>query len=422
MTDENIKFNLSAAAHRLLENEPFYGALSRQINKSASTALPTIGVRFNKDLGGFELMYNPKFMASLEDTHVSGVLKHEFLHILWLHVTSRKPEDVKPIVWNFAADLAINSHLQGQLPENCLMPGVGKFEKYPHGLSAEAYLKMLQDDDQFQDNDGAGDGSDGNADGEGQPGEGGGSGFPSDGQFDAHEGWGQEGQEDADGEAGEGDDVVAERVKQMVGNAAAEVQKRGSWGSVPAECKKQIDRLIHSAIDWKSTLRYFVKTSQRAAKRSSIKRINKRFPYIHAGRRTERTAKILVMMDQSGSVSDAMISAFAAEMRKLGQYAEFTLANFDTAVDLNSVRVWKKGQTLNLERTRWGGTNFEAPTKYANEHRFDGMIILTDLEAPKPGPCRCQRLWITTESYARNPYFQTREKVVGIPDKDMAGY
>ena len=163
MSENEIKFDLSAAAVRLLENEPFYGALSRQINKSSSTAIPTAGVRFNKDLGGFEMLYNPKFMASLDDSHVSGVLKHEFLHILWLHITSRKPEGVRPMVWNFAADLAINTHLQGRLPENCLMPGVGKFANYPHGLTAEAYLKMLQKDDQFQDQNGEGEGSEGNA-------------------------------------------------------------------------------------------------------------------------------------------------------------------------------------------------------------------------------------------------------------------
>jgi predicted metal-dependent peptidase len=32
-------------------------------------------------------------------------------------------------------------------------------------------------------------------------------------------------------------------------------------------------------VDWKKVLRYFVKTSQRANKSTTIKRINRRYPY-----------------------------------------------------------------------------------------------------------------------------------------------
>ena len=47
-------------------------------------------------------------------------------------------------------------------------------------------------------------------------------------------------------------------------------------------------------------------------------------------------------------------------------------------------------------RTRCGGTDFKAPTKHANEnkHRFDGYLILTDGEAPDPGPSRLKRGWV----------------------------
>jgi len=76
--------------------------------------------------------------------------------------------------------------------------------------------------------------------------------------------------------------------------------------------------------------------------------------------------------------------------------------------------VWSKGRSFKQERVLTGGTCFEAPTAYVNERDFDGHIILTDMYAPKPKPSRCQRMWLTTPSCAKNPYFKTNERVVAI--------
>ena len=54
----------------------------------------------------------------------------------------------------------------------------------------------------------------------------------------------------------------------------------------------------------------FIKTSQRAQRRASIKRINRRYAYIHPGKKVQRQAKIAIAIDQSGSVDDGMLSAF----------------------------------------------------------------------------------------------------------------
>jgi hypothetical protein len=52
-----------------------------------------------------------------------------------------------------------------------------------------------------------------------------------------------------------------------------------------------------------------------------------------------------------------------------------------------------------------------------NEGKFDGHIVLTDMCAPKPIASKCQRMWLTTTEYARNPYFSTNEVVVAIDRK-----
>ena len=110
-----------------------------------------------------------------------------------------------------------------------------------------------------------------------------------------------------------------------------------------------------------------------------------------------------------------MLSAFFSELNGLAQHVEFTVIPFDTQVDESKVYVWRKGQRRQVERVLCGGTCFNAPTKFVNDNGgFDGHIVLTDMEAPKPIPSKCQRIWFTTEQCAKNPYFQTNEKVIGI--------
>ena len=77
-------------------------------------------------------------------------------------------------------------------------------------------------------------------------------------------------------------------------------------------------------------------------------------------------------------------------------------------------REGKKGEKKKKERVLCGGTNFDAPTDYVNKLKFDGHIVLTDMYAPKPKRSMCQRMWMTTDYHAKNPYFKTNERVIGI--------
>jgi predicted metal-dependent peptidase len=174
---------------------------------------------------------------------------------------------------------------------------------------------------------------------------------------------------------------------------------------------------LTSKVDWKKVLRSFIKRSQKAHKRSTVRRINKRYPYQHPGRTSTHQARIAISIDQSGSVDDGMLQAFFAELNKLASLAEFTVIPFDSTVATDSIFVWKRGESRKWERVRYGGTDFDPPTAYVNENKFDGHIILTDLCAPKPKRSKCQRIWMTTKYYAERPYFETRERIIAIDVK-----
>jgi predicted metal-dependent peptidase len=109
-----------------------------------------------------------------------------------------------------------------------------------------------------------------------------------------------------------------------------------------------------------------------------------------------------------------MLNAFFNELSKLAKYAEFTVIPFDDQVFENKIYTWKKGETRKWERVLCGGTNFDAPTDYVNRKGFDGMLVLTDLCAPKPKAAKCQRMWLTTKYYADRPYFSTSERIIAI--------
>jgi predicted metal-dependent peptidase len=397
-----MSFDLKLHAYRLLMDEPFFACLSRKLEKKPDRSIKTAGVYVNKQTGQFEMIYNPEFLDSLPEDQIKGVLKHEFYHLIFEHVTSRKPEGVNHKTWNIAADLAINSHLVGELPAFACMPGVGPFENLPKHRTAEWYLKHITDDQVDQCGEGSGGGE--GEDGEGEPGT---------GQLDDHSGWDEESDNPAEQAAKQ---MAKERLKQSMKEAAQEASKSpNGWGSIGGELKKDILKKLETKVDWKKVLRYFIKTSQRANKSSTVRRINKRYAYIHPGKKVKRQAKIAIAIDQSGSVSDEMLENFFGELNKLSKLAAFTVIPFDTKVDEKLVYEWKQGKAHKAQRVMCGGTCFDAPTEYVNKRGdFDGVIILTDMEAPAPKACKAQRMWMTDEQSASRPYFQTRERVIKI--------
>ncbi len=390
-----MTFDLNRHTARLLKQEPFFAALSRKIDKRASTAIPTAGVRVNPDSGQFEMLYNPEFFEELSDNHRTGVLMHEFYHLVFEHVTGRLPSEGMSKIWNVATDLSINSHLIGKLPDKALIPGQGHFEDFKPGLSAEQYLELLKQKQKEQEESG-----------EGQPGEG--EGYET---LDDHSGWSEGENSQVDNTANE---IAKERLKEAVKKAVEEASRSNSWGSVSQGVRQDIIDSVTTKVDWRKVLRYFIKTSQKANKRSTIKRINRRYAYVHPGKKVQRQAKIAVAIDQSGSVDNTMLSLFFAELNNLAKLAEFTVIPFDHEVDESKVYVWKKGENRRRERVLTGGTDFNAPTDYVNNNNFDGVIILTDMYAPKPKNCKAQRMWMTDAQGAANPYFTTKEKVIAI--------
>jgi predicted metal-dependent peptidase len=402
MDNKQQDFDLNYHIVKLLVSEPFFSAISREIDKHRTTSIATAGVMINQKTFHFELRYNPKWAQTLTFKQKLGFLKHEFYHIMLGHLTNRNPlkNSLKDFesktekekeefmqekdMWNVAMDLAINSHLeQEELAEGWCIPGKEQFKDLPPFQATEWYYKKLKENPPPCLKQGGG-------------------------QIDVHN-W--------DELPDEVREIIKEKIKNLVKKATKQAAEGNSWGTISNHMKDlAIEMSKDGYVPWEKELSFFVKKSQRADKQSTQRKINRKYPYIFPGKKRNRHANIAISVDESGSVSDDMLAAFTGVLDSLSRIATFTFIPFDYEVCLEGIFKWKKGEKRRkIDRVACGGTNFDAPTQYVNEHpEFDGHIILTDLCAPKPIPSRCQRIWMTTPNCYERPYFQTNEKVVVI--------
>jgi predicted metal-dependent peptidase len=453
-TDYNIDRHLIS----FLQDAPFFAEMSRYIRKTPTADLPTAGVAFDPEYDDITLYWNPDFFKSLTDAEVRGVLLHEFYHLVFCHLTHRRKSP--PKMWNIATDLAINSIIttgenakQNALPRGGLIPGVfplppdgreftkeekdamplgSLIESFPHAQSSEWYftkLKQKADEvrQQMQDNcpvhgkgssqggkgkpknnqdnsagDNNADNSKNKSDASGDHKHGGGHDHAENGpkctcgedwldSMDDHSGWDRIPEELREAVKGRVSSIVEKAVRK------ADSQANG-WGNIPSQLREDIRKSVANIVDWRAILRNFVGSLERGNKTTTMKRINKRYPYIHPGTKRGYTAKLLVAIDQSGSVSNEMLSAFFGELSILTKRTSVTILPFDYTVADKEMFEWKKGTNPDIKRVRGGGTDFEAPTKFANDPKnrgkWDGMLILTDGECNKPSPSRIKRGWV----------------------------
>ena len=403
---EGISF-LNPVFLDLFRNEPFLGAVSMNITKIADTKQKTayIGVRPNGNSYEIVMGFNPEFMSALTKEQQIGVIKHEIYHMVFQHIFSRSMGDTKyHILWNWATDLAINSIIgKENLPNMVLIPGHkpidpktgksidGPYAEYilnaPHKKASDLYfedLKKIQEEQDDSDMTLAI-----------------GSGI---GTMDGHDNW--------DSLPEDVQEQIREKVREIMGDAAMQAQRTNNWGSVPQEIQSVISKLLSREIDWRSVLRNFIGRTRTLQRNSTIRKINKKLPYIQPGVRRPYVANFACFIDQSGSMSDEDISLMFGELESFSRETTLDVFHFDTEIDLNSKTVWKKGSSIpSPHRTRCGGTDFNSVADYCNntenKGKYSGIIILTDGYAPTMKTIVGSKvLWVITETGTLGPVRQ----------------
>lgn len=376
-------------------HEPFLALISLEITKKPEGRIETAAVGFDPHTHDLVMFYNPEFFRSLTTKERLGVIRHELYHVIFGHITNRWPTDKRVHqVFNIATDMAINSIIgQENLPDLAIIPGKvikprkdmsnldKKFSEFvlnaPHLQASDFYfeqIKKLIDEDKENGGDGT---------------------ITVEGGIDEHDLWGRLPDHIRD--------MVKEKVKGIVEKAARNADQKDQWGNVPLEIQEKIRKMISKEVDWKSVLKNFIGRCRSSERVSTLKRINKKMPYIFPGVKRKQIANFACFIDQSGSVSDEDLVQFFGELESLSKEIPITVFHFDTEVDLSSETVWKKGAKVSPKRTRGGGTDFSCVANFLNDKknrgRFTGCCILTDGYADKcPAVVGTKLLWVISST------------------------
>ncbi len=449
------KWDLDREAVSWIQCSIFMAEFSRWIRKRAASKhgahdVGTAAACYNPKTEEVEIIYNPRFMASIaEERQGNGVEprgamvnEHEQFHLMLQHVTSRRREPHS--LWNIATDLAINSLiLRGDTPSRgapCLLyPGViskgpidpampaevkearEKLSKIifelPQEQASEWYFNKLKSESEKQ---GYSWGKKGmKVPGAPKPGE--------DGEGD--EGWmlyGDGGHGGWDDIPEELRDIVEGKIKHALRKAASKADSSPSgWGNMPSELREEIRAYAFGSVDWKAVLRNFCGNLRTGERSRSIKRVDRRFPYVHPGLKRGRNPSVLVLVDQSGSVDDEQLSRIFGALDGLSRKMSFYVVPFDHTVAVADGFEWKRGQKPALQRVRGGGTSFDAAVAFANDPRnrgrFEGVIIASDGECSQPMACRSKLCWIITPGHKLMFKPRKNEILVQMSEKDTKG-
>ena len=383
-------FNLQSHLVSLLWDEPFYSRILRSLNKVETEEIPTAGV-LCKD-GDITMWWNRKFLASLSNKCVKGLIKHECLHLVFKHTSDRRK--TPHLIWNYATDLAINSIIPyDELPKGGLVPGYplepltsedmenmtqenidffnylsNLISSLPQNKTSEFYFEKLMQDEKIKEH-----AESGEIQGVG---------------FDDHEGW--------DEMSAEEREMIQEKLNEILKSAVDEGNQKG-WGSISSQVAITLNKMVSKTIKWEDILKRFCGFTRRDDRQSSNKRLNRKYPTIHPGTKKIYKPRIAVYVDESGSMPASILERFYGELNSLSSRTDFYMYKFDSVVDDKSGFLWKKGRKLDINRSLSGGTNFQSVTKHAlkNKKSFDGYIIFTDGCAAKPAPSHgLKRCWL----------------------------
>lgn len=352
MNEQARKALVKARTH-LLFKQGFFGALALRLYLKEDTSQKTMGV------DGRTVFYNPKFVNGISFDLCQAVLAHEVLHCVFDHMGRMKNRN--PRRWNQAADYAINQIL---VDSGFDLEGTGLLNAAYKDMTADEIYNLLPEDD--DDGSGAGDPMDELISGAGTP-----------SAQNPHQG-----------------------VEWAIAAAqAAAVAKQA--GKLPGSLERFLDALPKPKVDWKAQLRRFI--NERSKNDYSWMRPQRRFlarGMVLPGLYSESMGTCVAVSDDSGSVSNDLLNALAAEIDAIAAVAEpQRLIHISCDAQINHVGEFGPGDKFQMVSKGGGGTDFRPPFDYleTNGVKPSCLIYLTDGYGPFPeAPPDYPVLWVMT--------------------------
>lgn len=395
---------------RLVYGTPVFMSVSRLIRRQNVTPDITETMEVGIENGYFSLKYNGDWLNGMSDDEVEGVFYHALMHIiLEQFMDFRIPKTVKDNpeflpLWDLALDLSINSEIPHVLPEEAPIAGEGDYKDFPLRSTADQHWDIILKNLPPSMGGGGGGGC-------------GGSGSMKKLIEDIMSGKKKMMDSHKYGKGSVQENFLKHQLKQALEHGVRQSMlnnKKDGWGKIPLHIQEYIKDIIKPRpSDPRSWLRHFVQKSVSSHRRTSIRKVNRRFPYVYPGVYQEKESKVLISIDESGSMCDETVFSFLKIIEELADHTDFEVLHFDCAVNPDNVETFKKGQKIRLGRRTYGGTDFNPVIEFGNTREVDGHIIVSDLIAPEPN-IRSKKplLWIQPKEAEGLEMFKPRNLLV----------
>jgi predicted metal-dependent peptidase len=321
---------------------------------------------------GRNTYYGRKFVDSLKDSDLKGLILHENLHKAFRHTTVWKHLYKKdPKLANMACDFVINLMIHDSDPygASVSLPEGGCLDEKYRGMDAGSVFRLLQQDKEDGKSNGKGDGS-------GEDEQAGGQGF------DEHD-W-------------EGADALSEDEKQALAREVDQALRQGALlaGKLNGNVPREITEAMEAKVNWKEVLRDFVNSICNDKDNSTWRRPNRRWVdqdvYMPSAI-GEAVGRIVVAIDTSGSIGHAEIGQFLGELVSICNHVQpehISLTYWDTEVCAHEK--YERGEYESIMTSTkpagGGGTDVNCVFKFVEEHKLNPecILILTDGYTPWP--------------------------------------
>ena len=326
---------------------------------------------------GRDVVYGRKFVESLNDSELRGLILHENKHkmyrhmLTWYHLFKQNAGKC-----NMACDYVINLEIadEGKDTQKFIsLPKGGLFDEKFRGLNSAEVFNLLPDDD-------------------------GGNGRGGKGGLDEH-GW-DDAQTLTETERGE----LAKEIDQAIRQGAILAGKTG--GSL----NRSFDDLLKAKVDWREALREFVSSVCAGKDQCTWRKPNRRWlqqdiylPTTYS----EAVGRVVVAIDTSGSIGGAILTRFMSELTGIMENVnpeQIDLLYWDAEVAGHEV--YGQGDVEKMKSSTkvvgGGGTVPSCITKYMREHKIEPVcaIVLTDgcVGNDWGGAWNCPVLWCIVDN------------------------
>lgn len=313
--------------------------------------------------GQGRIEYNPLILAHKNYAEVEQLMRVEIIRLYLKHPYERQPEGCSKEALSIGSDITIGDGYCMLHKEKLPVHDPG-FYHLPLGQYYEWYAKQIQgqkqDDEDNRRRNHPDEQKDKNTENKDS-----GSEYSKPEDNDKSQLWRE-------------DELQRQRINDLI-------DRTTDWGTLPADIVERIKASTKARINNRLIWEGFHSTILSSHRQLTRMRPNRRTEFLQMGSSRQFDTHLLVAVDTSGSITSAMLTDFYSAINRIFRYGvtHIDVCQFDA--ELGPIEKMQHAKQEVQVKGR-GGTSYQPLFDYimSKHHDYDGLIILTDGQAPPP--------------------------------------